>query len=358
MSPATTNRSRSTLADVLDSQTREAAIYRSLEDGSVQCFACGHRCLIREGKRGICQVRFNEGGRLYAPWGYVAGLNVDPIEKKPFFHVMPGTRTLTFGMLGCDLHCSYCQNWITSQALRDPSAGAPIERITPQQLVDIALRYRSPFITSSYNEPLITAEWAVAIFQEAQPHGIRGLFVSNGNLTREVLDYLRPYLAGYKIDLKSMNDRSYRQLGTTLNNVLDGIRLVFDSGLWLEVVTLVVPGFNDSDEELRDAARFLVSVSPDIPWHVTAFHRDYRMLDHDDTDIRTLLRAAEMGRSEGLRYVYAGNIPGMVGDWENTCCPVCGEVLVKRWGFRVLENQLTGVGRCPRCETPIPGIWS
>jgi pyruvate formate lyase activating enzyme len=354
---ATLTRSHS-LAEILDSLTREAEVYQSLEDGSVRCLACGHRCIIREGRRGICQVRFHRGGKLYAPWGYVSGLNIDPIEKKPFFHVMPGTRTLTFGMLGCDLHCSYCQNWITSQALRDPAAGAPIDRISPEEMVELALRYHSPFITSSYNEPLITAEWAVSIFKAAQPHGIRGLFVSNGNLTPEVLDYLRPYLAGYKIDLKSMNDRSYRQLGTTLQNVLDGIRMVHRSGLWLEVVTLVVPGFNDSDEELREAARFLASLSPDIPWHVTAFHRDYKMLDHDDTDVRTLLRAAEIGRSEGLHYVYAGNIPGAVGRWENTYCPHCDALLVKRWGFRVLEDHLTGSGKCPQCGTSIPGVWS
>lgn len=358
MSPVATSTRTSSLAELLDSLTREAEVYHSLGDGSVRCLACGHRCIIREGKRGICQVRFNQGGRLYAPWGYVSGLNIDPIEKKPFFHVMPGTRTLTFGMLGCDLHCSYCQNWITSQALRDPAAGAPIERVSPQEMVELALRYHSPFITSSYNEPLITAEWAVSVFKAAQPHGIRGLFVSNGNLTPEVLKYLRPYLAGYKIDLKSMSDRSYRQLGTTLQNVLDGIRMVHQSGLWLEVVTLVVPGFNDSDEELREAARFLVSLSPDIPWHVTAFHRDYKMLDHDDTDVRTLLRAAEIGRSEGLRYVYAGNIPGAVGRWENTYCPQCDALLVKRWGFRVLEDHLTGSGKCPKCNTPIPGVWS
>jgi pyruvate formate lyase activating enzyme len=357
MSVATTPGSRR-LADLLDSLTREALVYRSLEDGSVQCFACGHRCLIREGKRGICQVRFNRNGKLFAPWGYVGGLNIDPIEKKPFFHVMPGARTLTFGMLGCDLHCAYCQNWITSQALRDPAAGAPIEVISPEEMVDLARRYGSPFITSSYNEPLITAEWAVDIFREAQRYGIRGLFVSNGNLTREVLEHLRPYLAGYKIDLKSMNDRSYRQLGTTLQNVLDGIRMVYESGLWLEVVTLVVPGFNDSDAELREAARFLVSLSPEIPWHVTAFHSDYKMLDRDNTDIRTLLRAAEIGRSEGLHFVYAGNIPGAVGDWENTCCPQCNALLVKRWGFRVLENRLAGSGRCPQCNTSIPGVWS
>lgn len=358
MSPQKTAATAATLAKAIDQLTQEAQLYHRQSDGSVECFACAHRCMIRKGRRGICQVRFNRGGTLFAPWGYVCGLNIDPIEKKPFFHVMPGTRTLTFGMLGCDLHCSYCQNWISSQALRDPAAGASVQTISPEELAELAHRYHSLFITSSYNEPLITAEWAVGVLKAAARYGMRGLFVSNGNLTPEVLEYLRPYLVGYKIDLKSMNDRNYRQLGTTLDKILEGIRLVHRSGMWLEVVTLVVPGFNDSDEELREAACFLASLSPDIPWHVTAFHRDYKMLNHDDTDVRTLLRAAEIGRSEGLHYVYAGNIPGMVGDWENTFCPQCQSLLVKRSGFRILEDHLTGSGKCPKCNTPIPGIWS
>ncbi|SNB59656.1 AmmeMemoRadiSam system radical SAM enzyme [Thermoflexus hugenholtzii] len=346
-----------TLAEVLDALTRPGELYERLPDGSVRCYACGHRCLIRPGRRGICQVRFNRDGTLYVPWGYVAALQVDPTEKKPFFHILPGSYTLTFGMLGCDLHCSYCQNWLTSQALRDPAAGVMPEEVTPQQLVALAKRYGAQLVGSSYNEPLITSEWAVAIFKEAVAQGLRCIYVSNGNLTREVLAYLRPYLVGYKIDLKSMRDKNYRALGMPLKNVLEGIRMVYESGLWLEVVTLVVPGFNDSDEELREAAEFLASISPDIPWHVTAFHPDYKMTDRDWTPARTLIRAAEIGKAAGLRYVYAGNLPGRVGPFENTYCPNCDALLIARHGFRILFDHLSGRGTCYRCGTPIPGIW-
>lgn len=350
----TTERS---LAELLEELVQEGEVYEAYPDKSVRCYACGHRCLIKEGRRGICKVRFNQGGHLYVPWGYVGALQCDPTEKKPFFHLLPGSNTLTFGMFGCDLHCSYCQNWVTSQALRDPIAGVPPRLISPQQMVNLAKRLGAPLIGSSYNEPLITAEWAVAIFKEAVAHGLRGVFISNGNLTPEVLEYLRPWLVGYKIDLKTMSDKNYRQLGGVLANILEGIRLVHQAGLWLEIVTLVVPGFNDSDEELRDAAEFIASVSPDIPWHVTAFHKDYKMTDPDNTDARTLIRAAEIGKKTGLYYVYAGNLPGQVGPFENTFCAHCETLLIRRYGFRVLEDHLSGVGRCYRCGTPIPGIW-
>lgn len=346
-----------TLADVLDRLTVEGTLYEKLDDDAVRCVACAHRCLIREGKRGICRVRFNRGGKLLVPHGYVAGLNVDPIEKKPFFHVLPGGAALTFGMLGCNLHCTYCQNWLTSQTLRNPQAGTMPEAITADEIIAIGRRYGAQIVASSYNEPLITTEWAVEIFKRAKAVGMRCVYVSNGNVTRETLDYLRPYLDGYKIDLKTMQDRQYRQLGAKLQNILDGIRMVHEAGLWLEIVTLVVPGFNDSNEELWDTARFIVSLSPDIPWHVTAFHRDYKMTDRQNTDARMLLRAAEIGQEAGLRYVYAGNLPGMTGTYENTYCPNCNELLVARLGFHVRTNKLTGAGKCPRCQTAIAGLW-
>jgi len=347
-----------TLEELLDSLTMEGELYEKLPNRAVRCFACGHRCVIKEGRRGICKVRYNEGGVLRVPYGYVAALQCDPTEKKPFFHILPGSDTLTFGMLGCDFHCGYCQNWLTSQALRDKSAGVQPLRVTPQQLVALAKRYGAKLVGSSYNEPLITSEWAVAVFKEAQKAGLRCVYISNGNLTKEVLEYLRPHLVGYKIDLKSMRDKNYRQLGGVLQNTLDGIKMVYESGLWLEVVTLVVPGWNDSDEELWDAARYLTSISPDIPWHVTAFHKDYKMTDPDNTDARTLIRAAEIGQEAGLHYVYAGNLPGMVGNYENTYCPQCGELLIARYGYQILVDKLSRVGHCPTCHTPIPGIWS
>ena len=252
---------------------------------------------------------------------------------------------------------SNCQNWLTSQTLRDAEAGVAPQLVTPEQLVSIGKRYGAQLFGSSYNEPLITSEWAVDVFQAATQAGFRCVYVSNGNATPEVLDYLKPYLTGYKIDLKSMNDKHYRQLGTTLNNVLDGIKLVRERGIWTEIVTLVVPGFNDSQEELWDAARFIASVSPDIPWHVTGFHKDYKMLDPADTTADDLIRAAEIGVEAGLHYVYAGNLPGRTRSYENTYCPKCGELLIERVGYRIHANKLAGRGTCPKCNTPIPGIW-
>jgi len=346
----------SPLGKLLGARTREGELYEKLPDQRVRCVACGHRCLIPPGQVGICKVRFNADGALRVPFGYVSGLQVDPIEKKPFFHALPGSRALSFGMLGCDLHCSYCQNWISSQALRDPRAGAPYEELEPSELVRIAQKHGAPIVTSTYNEPLITSEWAVAVFREAKRAGLACSYVSNGNGTQEVLDYLRPYVSLFKVDLKSFRDRSYRDLGGTLERVLWTIRSLHDQGFWVEVVTLVVPGFNDSDEELRDIARFLVSVSADIPWHVTAFHRNYKMTGPSDTDVGTLLRAAEIGAAEGLRFVYAGNLPGSVGRWENTYCPGCGALLIERHGFLVSRNRVTD-GLCPECSRGIAGFW-
>ena len=561
------------LAEVLARRTAEGELYEKLPHDRVRCFACGHRCLIPPGFDGVCRVRFNEDGVLKVPWGYVGALQLDPVEKKPFFHALPGSRALSFGMLGCDYHCGYCftgdtvvvtddgpttfaelfagcgrtesrpdaeiafpegrrvvaasgalrrlrgvvrhsfrgelvmirpfylpllrctpdhrvyattdpavppvpvparelstrhylavprriatqesgtldvaallqdhqttylvrrnllpveerelvaagsgrsriarglgdatanlrravetadnylvplrgvdrvpyegdvynmeveeehsylagffavsncQNWVTSQALRDPSAVARPQEITPKELVRLAHEHQARIVTSTYNEPLITSEWAVAVFREARAAGLVCSYVSNGNGTPEVLDYIQPWVSLYKVDLKSFRDRHYRELGGTLERVLWTIRALQERGFWVEIVTLLIPGFNDSDEELRDIARFLVSVSPDIPWHVTAFHKDYKMTGPDNTSVATLLRAAEMGAAEGLRYVYAGNLPGQVGKWENTCCPGCGELLIERYGFRVLRNRVAD-GHCPKCARAIPGFWS
>jgi pyruvate formate lyase activating enzyme len=573
-----------TIGDLLDTLTVRGELYRKLSDDTIECYACGHRCKIREGKRGICQVRFSQGGELRVPWGYVAALQSDPIEKKPFFHVMPGSNALTFGMLGCDYHCGYCftgetmvitnwgpitlqgafelglslqkqpdgdisvpfnlkaitssgelhkvravfrhpyegemikikpyylpsitctpdhrvyvadnestapymvkardlqenqylviprrfyfpsiidaveyiksvgwvktlekgqtivlpvgmglsreshdlsrtslknsrefvksvaedslflqtivetenfylipireitseafqgyvfnmeveeehnylanfllvsncQNWLTSQAMRDPDSdisASYIRKITPQEMVQLARRTRASTVVSSYNEPLITSEWAVGIFQEAKAAGLMCAYVSNGNNTPEVMEYIRPYISAYKVDLKCMQDKNYRKLGGVLQNVLDGIKRAHELGLWVEIVTLTIPGFNDSNEELWDAARFIAGVSRDIPWHVTAFHKDYKMTDHDNTDARTLLRAAEIGREAGLRFVYAGNLPGRTAEYEDTFCPQCNYRLVQRSGYVIHAYHITGEGTCPKCNAKIPGVW-
>ncbi len=350
-----------TIGDILDRLTVEGSLYQKLDDNAVRCLACGHRCLIRNHKRGICQVRFNRDGKLYVPWGYVAALQADPIEKKPLFHFLPGEYALTFGMLGCDFHCDFCQNHLTSQAMRDPEsdyAVSLVRKINPEQMVAFAVQSGAKIIASSYNEPLITTEWAVSVFQEAQQLGLKCVYVSNGNVTPEVLDYLSPYLSGYKIDLKCMQDRNYRKLGGVLGNVLDGIRLASERGLWVEVVTLVIPGFNDSSEELMDAAQFIATVSQDIPWHVTAFHPDYKMNDRNSTPTKTIIRAAEIGQEAGLRYVYAGNIPGRVEEYENTLCPNCQALLIGRIGYTISQYRITAEGRCPVCGAPVAGVWT
>jgi pyruvate formate lyase activating enzyme len=344
------------LADLLDRQTVAGCLCRA-EDGKVRCLACGHRCLIAPGRRGVCKVRFNADGQLRVPFGYVAGLACDPVEKKPFFHVLPGSDALTFGMLGCDFHCAYCQNWVTSQALRDAASESPVHRTDPEQLAAAAVREGARLVVSTYNEPLITAEWSAAVFEACKGRGLLCAFVSNGNATPEALDFIQPWISAMKIDLKTFNDRQYRALGGALDRVTETIREVHRRGLWLEIVTLLVPGMNDSEAELCDLTRFVASVSLDIPWHVTAFHPDYKMTEPRRTQAGDLLRAAEIGREAGLRFVYAGNLPGHVESWEDTRCPGCGATLIERRGFTVMSYRLSPAGGCPECGRAIPGRW-
>ena len=351
-----------TLRDILtaDDRVRQAdpALWEKLDRNRVRCYACGHCCPIPEGQPGVCKVRFNQGGTLYVPWGYVAGVQCDPIEKKPFFHAHPGALAYSFGMLGCDLHCSYCQNWVTSQALRDPDAISPPLAADPELLVKDALAQGAKVVVSTYNEPLITSEWAVAVFQKAREAGLLTAFVSNGNGTPQVLEYIHPWIDLYKVDLKSFDDHHYRQLGGRLQPILDTIRSLHRIGVWLEIVTLLIPGFNDSDDELRKLTAFLAGISPDIPWHVTAFHQDYKMTSPADTRPADLLRAAAIGREAGLGYIYAGNLPGRVEGLEDTRCHRCGELLIQRYGYSIEKYRLTAQGDCPACHTAIPGRWS
>ncbi len=346
-----------TLQEALDASTVEGQLYEKLENNKLRCFACGHRCLILPGQRGICRVRYNQGGELRVPYGYAAGVQSDPVEKKPYFHAMPGSNALTFGMLGCDYHCGYCQNWVTSQALRDDTAGVMPTHFSPADLVQAAQRTGARLVVSSYNEPLITAEWSMEIFKQAKAAGLLTGFVSNGNATPEALDFIKPYTDCYKVDLKSMRQQNYRELGGQVKHVLWTIEALHQRGFWLEVLTLVIPGFNDSTEELWEAARFIAGLSPDIPWHVTAFHKDYKMTEPDNTTAEMLLRAAEIGVEAGLRYVYAGNRPGEVGRWENTYCPHCQTLLIERYGYVILGYHLTDAGACPQCGQAIPGRW-
>ncbi|MFZ5802513.1 MAG: AmmeMemoRadiSam system radical SAM enzyme [Candidatus Omnitrophota bacterium] len=347
-----------TFEELLAEHTREGELVRPMPDGRLECFACSHRCRLAEGKSGICKVRFVKNGKLRVPWGYVSGVQDDPVEKKPFYHALPGARAMSFGMLGCDFHCDYCQNWVTSQTLRNGEAVQYPNPIRPEDLVALAVRERCEIVTSTYNEPLITSEWAAGIFREARRRGLYTAYVSNGNGTPEVWGYLKPWLDLVKVDLKCFQEAHYRSLGGSLQVICENIRLLYRQGFWLETLTLLIPGFNDSEEELVRLTEFVASVSPDIPWHVTAFHKDYRMTTARNTKAEDLLRAAEIGKRSGLRYVYAGNLPGAVSGLENTYCHACGGLVIEREGFTVLKDALSATGgNCPSCGTQIPGFW-
>ena len=352
------------LADQLNDRTIPGDLYRPIpgKPDFILCYACAHYCKIKNGRHGVCRIRSNDNGVLKVPYGYVGSWQCDPIEKKPFYHAFPRSLAMSFGMLGCDFHCGYCQNWLTSQSLRDPNAGGHPRDVTPEQFVKEAKRLGARVVTSTYNEPLITSEWAMAIFKVARKAGLGTSYVSNGNGTPEVLDYIQPYVDLYKIDLKSFQDKNYRSLGGTLDAVLRTIKDVFEKGMWLEIVTLTIPTFNDSNEELTNIAEFIADISVDIPWHVTAFHKDYKMTDPEDTPIETLLRAAKIGEKAGLNFVYAGNRPGMVKNYSNTRCPNCEHTLITRHGFEVKSfdmdlNKAKYEGFCPKCGNQIPGRW-
>ena len=340
----------------LDQSTRPGDLVKPLSDGALICTACGHLCKLRPGQRGVCKVRFNEDGVLRVPFNYAAGVQNDPIEKKPFFHVLPGSSAMSFGMLGCDFHCSYCQNWFTSQTLRDDASTLNFSSITAVEICDLAQQQGAKSVISTYNEPLITSEWAVEVFREAEQRGLKTGYVSNGHGTPEVLEYLKPWLDLFKIDLKSFSAKNYRRLGGNLDAVLETIRQVHAKGFWTEIVTLVVPDYNDSDEELTKMAEFIASVSVDIPWHVTGFYPTYKMTDRESTPAKTLLRARQRGMDSGLKYVYSGNRTGQVENTESTFCPQCDEIVIERQGFRVLSNRLVS-GSCPKCREPLPGRW-
>lgn len=337
--------------------SRDELARRGEEPGAVRCLACALRCTIRPSRSGVCKVRFNADGALRVPWGYTGtGLWPDPIEKKPFFHVLPGSVALSFGMHGCAMHCPHCQNWQISQALRDPLALGRLLPETAAGIAGAAVETGAGSVISTYNEPLVTAEWAAAVFDECKRRGLLTGFVSNGNATPEVLDYLRPRMDLFKADLKGFRDAAYRRLGAVLRHVQDGIAAAVARGFWVEVVTLLIPGQNDDPTELTDIARFLAGLSPDLPWHITAFHPDYRRNSAPPTTARALLQARDIGLGEGLRFVYLGN-RRFSGDEQDTRCPACRAVLVSRGQGPVRAHGLAA-SRCAACGTPIPGIWS
>lgn len=332
---------------------QEAMFYEALSGGSVLCRLCPHRCRIKEGKRGACGVRENRGGRLITlVHSRVVATNIDPIEKKPLFHFYPGTLSFSIATVGCNLHCLHCQNAEISQMPFD--RGRIVGRdLRPEEAVSMALEGRCRSISYTYTEPTVYFEYAYDTARKAVQEGLANVFVTNGYTEAEPLTAIHPWLHAANLDLKSFSDAFYRRVcKARLAPVLDTLKRMRSLGIWVEVTTLLIPGLNDDEGELRDIARFLRGLGEDVPWHVSAFHPTYKMTDRPRTPVKTLQRAWEIGREEGLLFVYTGNVPGDQG--ENTICPDCGTCLIRRYGFQVLSMELED-GKCHRCKREIPG---
>ncbi|MRJ06511.1 MAG: AmmeMemoRadiSam system radical SAM enzyme [Epsilonproteobacteria bacterium] len=325
---------------------------RKLENGKIECLLCRHNCKLKEGQVGICGVNKNEGGELKnLVYGHPVSLNIDPVEKKPLYHFLPGSRTLSLGTVGCNFKCPFCQNWQISQSREvDNSHFVP-----PEQIVEVAIRYNCQSIAYTYNEPSIFYPYARDIGVLAKEKGLKNIFVTNGFESEYEIEDMKKWVDGANIDLKSFNPDYYRKvLKGDLEGVLDTIRRLKEGGVWVEVTTLIVPGENDSPEELKKIAQFLVSVSPDIPWHISRFRPDYKERDKEPTPISKMVEAHQIGKEAGLYYVYLGNVtlPAI------TYCPQCGEELIVRYLFGVQKDLVTpNGGKCPKCGRKIEGVW-
>lgn len=326
------------------------------DDNRVECFLCAHNCHIKDGRRGLCQVRENREGVLYSlVYGKLVSQNVDPIEKKPLFHLLPGTYSYSIATVGCNFRCSHCQNYEISQYPRLYEGAIPGRDATPEAVVLAARSHGCQSISYTYIEPTMFFEFAYDCARLAHEKGLKNVFVSNGYTSPEATRKIAPFLDGNNIDLKAFTDKFYHEVcGAKLAPVLETIRLMKELGVWVEVTTLVIPGWNDSDKELQDIARFIKSVDPEMPWHVTRFHPTFKMTDRNATPAAALQRARQIGLSEGLKYVFVGNIPGDGG--ENTVCPKCNETVIERIGFSIVSQKLEN-GRCGYCGTGIAGVF-
>jgi pyruvate formate lyase activating enzyme len=334
---------------------REAMFYEKTGGNRVHCGLCRFRCLIADGKRGICAVRENRGGTLYTlVYGKAIAEHADPIEKKPLYHVMPGSRSYSVATVGCNFRCLHCQNYSISQPVQDTLRITGID-LPPAEIVARALASGCRSISYTYTEPTIFFEYAYDTAVLAKQAGLRNIFVTNGYITPEALAFIRPFLDAANIDLKGFSERFYREVvHAMLREVLDSIVEYRRQGIWIELTTLVIPGWNDSDAELRGIAGFIADqVGRETPWHVSAFHPTYKLTDRPATPVETLARARQIGIDAGLRYVYEGNVPGEGG--ENTNCPACGVLLVERRGFSLQQNRIQA-GKCPACAAVIDGI--
>jgi pyruvate formate lyase activating enzyme len=334
---------------------KEALFYARAAEGEVQCRLCPHACLIKPGKTGICRVRKNQDGVLYSlVYGKAIAAHVDPIEKKPLFHLLPGTLSFSVATVGCNMSCRHCQNADISQMPKNRHV-IQGHTLPPEQIVHMAREEGCASIAYTYTEPTVYFEYALDTAKLAREAGIMNVFVTNGFTSPEALRAIAPFLDGANVDLKSFREKFYRKIcGAKLAPVLESLKLYRELGIWLEVTTLVIPGENDSDEELGQIAAFIAGeLGSEVPWHVSAFHPTHRLTDRPRTPAETLRRACEVGRDAGLKYVYEGNVPG---EGEDTFCPVCGELAISRFGFSVRENRIEE-GSCPKCRSPLEGVW-
>jgi len=338
---------------------KQAQLVQTLKDQTVQCRVCEHYCTLKPGMWGKCGIRTNRQGKLYLVlYGRAAAAHVDPIEKKPLYHFLPGSRAYSIGTYGCNMRCQWCQNWQISQ-VRELD-GAPEshfgEALSPQAIVMDAQRQRCASIAYTYNEPTVFFEYTYDTAKLAHEHGLKNVYVSNGFMSPEALGTIAPYLDGINVDLKGFTDELYRTYtDTRLEPVKRNIATIArETDIWIEVTTLVIPGLNDTEAELRAMAEWLASVDADMPWHISAFHPDYRMHGRPRTPLETLLRAYEIGKQAGLRYIYIGNVRS--SEHGNTHCPQCNTRLIQRAGFYA-QTQWTTPGICHKCGTPLAGVW-
>jgi len=339
---------------------KKAILYEKLKDNKVRCQACHNQCLINNKGIGICGVRQNINGNLYLlVYGKAISVNIDPVEKKPLFHFLLGQKAFSLGTLGCNFACDFCQNWEISQAPKPFDKAEDIkywgENWSPEKIVNYCKKNNIPIIAYTYNEPTIWAEYALDTMKLAKKEGIKNIWVSNGFMKEKTLDLISPYLDAINIDLKSFSEDFYQKICKgRLEPVKENIKKIWKKGIWEEVTTLIIPGFNDSEKELKQIAKFLVGISKDLPWHISAFYPCYKMLTQTPTSHEVLIGACEIGKKAGLRYVYTGNIPN--SNYESTYCPKCNALIIERWGMEVLENNLKN-GKCFKCNAKIKGRW-
>jgi len=333
---------------------REALLYEKLKNKKVRCNLCPHHCVIEEAKRGICGVKENKEGTLYSlVYGRAVASGVDPIEKKPFFHFFPGSYAFSIATVGCNFSCLFCQNADISQFPKEKKEIIG-EFLPPEEIVSYAKRNKCKSISYTYTEPTIFFEYAYETAKIAHQQGIKNNFVTNGFISKEAIKLISPYLDAANVDLKSFGDDFYKKFcGARLQPVLDSLKLMKELGIWVEVTTLIIPTLNDSAEELKSIAEFILGLGQETPWHISRFYPHYKMADLPPTPVETLHKAREIGKKVGLNYVYSGNVPGDEG--ENTFCPDCGKKLIRRYGFQTLKNYIKE-GKCPYCGTKIAGV--